>query len=34
MEPDDEPFIPVGKRNIAPVVEVMATIRDFKKGQI
>lgn len=30
MEPDDEPFIPEDKKDIAPVVEVMATIRKAK----
>jgi len=30
MGPDDEPFIPEDKKNTAPVVEVMARIREFK----
>lgn len=27
LEPDDEPFIPEDKKNIAPILEIMATIR-------
>ena len=30
MEPDDEPFIPEEKKETAPVLEVMATIREYK----
>lgn len=30
LEPDDEPFIPEDKKNIAPILEVMVTIRGLK----
>lgn len=30
LEPDDEPFIPEDKKNTAPILEVMVTIRGLK----
>ncbi|MDR1624080.1 MAG: GNAT family N-acetyltransferase [Tannerellaceae bacterium] len=32
MEPDNEPFIPEDRKDIAPMVEVMAAIRELKKN--